>query len=267
MMISQRSGYRKEGVPLPYAILSLGISVSTFLLLGRATRDYIDAQSADSQPSEIYNTSDLRQEEALSPLSWMIGSGDSIQVDREESESEEDDEEEELEILESIGHLFLDMDEVPGGLIGSTSHVEALMGAVLEEFDAKLAAHMCYESTIESIACHGILEGKGHVSIHAWPQKGSVLLDLLVPDANFMIDEMEDMYEIFHPTMPNLFASESEFSNPVEASRWFIRNRASSVHHDSDYEESLGSPEESKFKVGVVVSMLVSVNGSYKFAF
>jgi hypothetical protein len=247
-MISQRN---KDGVPLPYAILSLGISVTAFLVLGRTTRDYryMDLRSVAPEPSsEIYNNSD-RPQEGLSPSSWIFHEED------DEDDDEGEDEQEETETLESVSHFFLDLDKVPEYLIGCTSDVEELMEEVLEEFGSKLIAHTCRGSPVESIACLGILEGKGHISMYAWPQKGSVLLDLLIPDASFVMHDAEKVYEMFHPNMPNLFAPENAMANPVEPSTWFIRNRArSSELYESDYDDALASPAETKFKVNFTIS-------------
>ncbi len=249
-------------VHLSYVFVSLALSVMISYQLGVITRENFHLQNmakdVDRMSTKTQADSDSSQVGSLAPLFWTsaeeyIEMGHTENDVREnggvEIDQEGDDDDDEVDTYVTTRHFMFDLESVPRELIGSKSDIEQLIEEVTKECGAKLIVHGCSQQH-QSISCLGILESKGHISIHAWPQKGAVLLDVMLPDSR-LIDSVEKIYGIFHPNMPNYFDPRNGSENPVQASTWYVRPRANSNYND-DYEEAMGMHGDVKYKVCLV---------------
>lgn len=153
--------------------------------------------------------------------------------------------------MKTARHFVFDMEAVPEDLIASIDQVKALLQEVVEECGTQILVKECYEDS-HSISCVGILEDRGHISLHVWPRSGVALLDVMLPDTRLM-DNIKDIYAIFHPNMANYFDIEESLLSSEQGSNWYIRPRASS-NYDDDYDGAMAIHGEMKYKVMILKS-------------
>lgn len=161
--------------------------------------------------------------------------------------------------LEAPRHFVFDMEAVPEDLICSMAKVAALLEEVVQECDTKVLVKECYSAS-QTISCVGILGDRGHASLHVWPGSGVVLFDVMLPDARLM-QSIEEIYAIFHPSMANYFDIDESLLSSDQGSNWYIQTRARSNYGD-DYDLDMAVHGEMKYKVIIPKSMHVSSSGS-----
>lgn len=146
--------------------------------------------------------------------------GENVIVDDEcQDDEDEDSPIERFQLLADFRHVSMKR-------INSTEEVAQRMSEIVDIFDSEVIAYSCCDSENGDIACSGILEENGHISLHAWPREQTALLDLYLDESD-IVDALNLVSNVFYPGLPNKF-NISHFGLAKESSiEWSLRHRGS----------------------------------------
>jgi S-adenosylmethionine/arginine decarboxylase-like enzyme len=241
---------KESGISLPFLSLSVVLLSWASFQAGKVTREYIDhahnvSYSRENLEGLVSRAQGLEAEGLWTISERQIPLSVTSEYDKE-ADGDEKYEQKDVSLL-SFRQLFLDLDGIAAQWIQSDKVLQERMKQIAEEYDSHLIAQGCHQDTSGFITCLGTFEDAGHIAIHAWPQRGVVLFDLLAGDSK-VIDNVDAFCDIFHADMPKIFDPFLSMEDPRGPPTWHTRSRAS-VQYSSDYEAEIGTNGESKFMV------------------
>jgi len=170
--------------------------------------------------------------ETVSSSSWFLNERDSITLISEENADlfsiQHDkicgDDDEHKYMAE---HLMVDMKNVDGAFLNSERRLANAMLEAVNEAHLTLLSYYCHGIVPLGVSCVGLLK-QNYISLHTWPERGVITLDLCVGKASSLMTALPIIERVFGvPRTSSVYASGLPAEKPEI--RWAHKFRVSHV--------------------------------------
>lgn len=151
--------------------------------------------------------------------------------------------------------LLVDIKEVQSDKIGSEENLSMYMIDFVNSLDLSVSVHRCHsDELLGVVSCLGALRN-GHISIHAWPSAGKVLLDIFARGSTLDAENVKDAKSFLKDFPEPLgFLPGSAVASNV---RWTLKARGESRPWEtalSDLDSDLQDSETGMTRVSIIRS-------------